>query len=453
MPHTATIVKGLIPFRISFVHPCKNPESQDLNQRRVKKSTGLTDYREAEKVKAEIDAILATPSRWYDVGEASEIAKELWRLPKRETTETEKRLVFKGNASKLAEWHSKAVDALKLRIRYLEGKNTELEALLRKYVGETVSEFKTYIIEAAIEDFVSSDIAVRGTKELSERVRNRYRLWLKRFVRNGHQGKDCNLITADEVVSYLSIVHSGRFKGGKTPLPRSTRKEAENLLAFLRFATKDRFKAFNVTEWMKRTLIESDEHTADLWLDETEWNELAGAIENPTVSALASLQYWCGFRPEELCYLRRSMITTQGGETRIEVGKLLDDAGNVLWKPKTRDSYGKVYVPSKALKALRTLTNANKGSFLLFPPQDGKLWNPDDFTKMYLSELRKAATKLEWDAERFEMLDSRTPRRSCGKRVLLATDLKTAAAVLRDTEATVRKHYARLLADDVKNEH
>ncbi len=77
-----------------------------------------------------------------------------------------------------------------------------------------------------------------------------------------------------------------------------------------------------------------------------------------------------------------------------------------------------------------------------------QLWRPEVFTEQYIDRLRKAAEDagLEW-----KRVGSRTLRRSCGKRVLLATNynLEHTAAILRDLPQTVRQHYADLLPEDV----
>lgn len=52
-----------------------------------------------------------------------------------------------------------------------------------------------------------------------------------------------------------------------------------------------------------------------------------------------------------------------------------------------------------------------------------------------------------------ERVVARTFRSTCGKELLLAgKTTEQVAAVLRDNPETVRKHYARLLAQDVSTE-
>ncbi len=377
--YSATLIKGKVPFQVSFVHPLKNV-GHDLNKRRVCRSTGMTDWREAEKVKAALDSILSDPRRWNNLGEFSQVVRELWSLEKVSKdvggylAKTEKREAVSQNQ----------VDILNETIRLQRIKIAELNALVKKLGGDAVAEFEPKPIDAAITDFIAKHAA-------KDRKRVQYQKWLERFAESLPKGQDCNLITADAVIAHLIDVKNGKFNNGEKLLPMSVKKIEIEICAFLRKATKDRFKKFEVKEWSKEHLkAKSNLRKKDLWLDETAWEALVSKVENPLVGALASLSYWSGFRPEELCWLTNDCVSVDAnGDTRAEV-KIVERDGKVLWEAKTPDSYGAVHIHPKALGALQALRNAAKDAFLLFPCTTSKdgLWNGDKFCKMYLAALR-----------------------------------------------------------------
>jgi hypothetical protein len=80
---------------------------------------------------------------------------------------------------------------------------------------------------------------------------------------------------------------------------------------------------------------------------------------------------------------------------------------------------------------------------------DNQAWPAELWDKKYIKRLRTAGKKVKGiDVKR---LDSRTLRRTRGRDVILATkSIHETATLLRDGEATVMKHYARLLPMDVK---
>ena len=85
---------------------------------------------------------------------------------------------------------------------------------------------------------------------------------------------------------------------------------------------------------------------------------------------------------------------------------------------------------------------------------DHKLWRPRIWDRTYLRVLRAAATAVGLEAGR---VDSRILRRSRGQEIILIERkagksergiLEIAAAFLRDSPATIERHYARLLPKD-----
>lgn len=438
-------------YKISFIHPLKRTNETDMNKRRVKRTLGIEVKAQAEAVQKEIDAIVSNPKRWYNLGDVSELVRSLWTLEKSEAPKPERHM--RGYASISNEIHEQQMEVLRNEIHLQRLEIAELKAQLKAAGKEAIEDYAPIKIEDAVIKFLKE-----GTNASPRKI-GTYRSVLNRFAKS-FTGQDCFTIKPSEVCEYV--------KGLKATTQNDTAKQNGRLiLALMRFATKGTFKPFEIQETLKQKDQKKTAKKIPLWLDENEWNELNGAIENKYVQALANLSYWSGFRPEELPNLQRaSAKVDEKGDMRIEVCDIVDDQGNVFWSPKTANSYDKVHIHPKALEALKTLQDAFNGALTLFPccketkgpniikqgfRKDKALWDHQDFTDMYLKELRGAAKKLGWDAERFEKLDSRTPRRSCGKRELLATKSIThTALILRDTEAVVRKHYARLLATDTK---
>jgi len=180
---------------------------------------------------------------------------------------------------------------------------------------------------------------------------------------------------------------------------------------------------------------------------------------------VACIQWNGGFRPEELAYIRREQVSLAQDDIRVEVSAL-KIGGKLFWKPKTKQSYGRVHVREDARSTLTRL--CARDTFLLFPndpavhggvttawkegeetQQRLQLWRVACWTSQYRAALREATKKAGLDETR---VDSRTLRRSCGKRVLVESgyNLELTAAILRDRAETVRAHYARLLPEDVR---
>jgi integrase len=492
-----TIVPGnsiTSPFHLSFKHPLLRhlPESRQ----RVKRSIETTDGVTAKDLAAKLSEILRNPDVWHKLPAGTpKILERLWSQPYFEEevsrfTEPEKWYIHRtpGAKSMRIHEHEKLTKKLHERNVTLETDNAVLhaklagrEALLRK-LGQS-TDYKPKLLIQAIKDFLSDDKKLSGIKT-GVREKKRIRIWLDRFGRNMPVGAMVHEVQPESVIEHLAECECGKFATKRSPQkPKhyTVERIGQKICAMLSHQTGGLFRKAPVVQWMRHQL-ENDKKPPVYWLDQNDIDKLLASLNKlyPQCWAwIAALQWAGGFRPEELMSLQTKNIIEGPEETRILVTEIVDGT-TVLWKPKTKRSYGKVHIPKFSLKALQNLANA--GGFLLFPNDDkvhggtatkwnlqirrkrehpngmsrysefqkaNKMWSPAAFTEQYRIRLRAAAkdAKLDW-----KRVDSRTLRRSCGKRVLLATNynLEHTAAILRDLPQTVRAHYADLLPEDVK---
>jgi hypothetical protein len=233
----------------------------------------------------------------------------------------------------------------------------------------------------------------------------------------------------------------------------------------LEHQTSGTFRKIEIKKWVRANCNDDDgTHENPLWLDENQVNLMLDGMPNYFKQA-AMVQWAGGFRAEEVAMLQREKCCNDV-DVRIEVDALFD-GGELYWKPKTRRSYGKVHLPDFARKTIMELLAARKNDFLLFPNDaalhggrkahntgGNKLWRGEAWTTAYLEALRTGVRAANAKGANIDMerLDSRTLRRSAGKRILLQSgyDLKLTAAILRDRPETVEKHYASIRPEDVR---
>lgn len=370
--------------------------------------------------------------------------------------------------------------ALRDKVASLEAKVKGRDAMIRRLGHDIAEDYRPKPIRDAISDYCSTDINKRGTNAC-ERTLQSVRSKLARFADSLSPDIMVGEVTAAHVIAYIAAMADGNYvkipEDLKTDVERTAHRASNRpgrdhlrligvyVCACLTHQTNGTFKAFPVKEWLrKHNSVDKDAEPANpYWLDQRDVDNLCRNL--PAYWAEAARVQWAGgFRPEELTALQSKNVTTNG-DVRIEVTRIMD-GNNVVWTAKTKQSYGKVHIPEFARKTVQKLLR--RKSFLLFPndlalhkgrepryktgrdfQKRNKLWTPKYFCEQYIKQLRAAAEKAKLDVGR---IDSRTLRRSCGKRILLASkfDVNLAAAVLRDQAKTITKYYAKIIPDDVR---
>ncbi len=471
--------------KLRFKHP--------LLGKSLHASTNTTDGAEAKRIAVKLSAILHNPNVWRDLPSGTPPAiRRMWEgeavdqdasdainfinpkweidwLPSAKTFKREKAVTLIKKI--LTENHD-----LHGEVAVLKAKVANLAGLLKKVGHESAIEYAPKTLDQAISDYLSKDKKLSGTNA-SDRKKNTLRPRLKRFAKALPATVLVHEITARQVTDHLAEVEAGKLDDGKKPTHDTVRVIGSQICAMLMHQSSGTFRKHPVRQWLKTQLSSDDDlHQDDpYWLSEDDVDKLLEQL--PQFWRDAAMVQWAGgFRPEELCNLVMRNISL-GPEIRIKVDAIRH-GGNTYWKPKTRNSYGDVHLPKFARMTIKGLQKQN--SFLIFPndkalhggtaprwkmklplgergisrkyddfQRDNLLWRPGSWTTQYLARLRDAAAKAGLEIER---VDSRTLRRSAGKRILLASkySLELTAACLRDLPETVRKHYARLLPKDVK---
>ena len=470
--------KPSYPYHLSFKHPL-------LKGKQAKRSSKTTDGAQAEKFAVELSSILRNPNVWRKLPpESSETVRAIWNgdiidetllasieksrprgfygdFYKPDWTKIKDHKEVLSTAKKILEENTRLYETNAI----LQAKVDNLSALLKKMGYEAMKDYAPKLLSQAFEDFLSDDKSKCGTNA-GVRKKTTWRAWFNRFSNAQSAGTLVHEITGQRVIEHLASFKSGKLKEQKhTPTDGTIKEVAKSLCAMLEHQSNGAFRKAPVKDWIKKHLNSDngDEHESPYWLDQKDVDALLKHLPE-FWRDVAKIQWEGGFRPEELAHLRRENVSLND-DVRIDVSALKVD-GKLLWKPKTRQSYGKVPLRDEARKTLERL--ACSATFLLFPNDVAmhggkksawkedeateerlKLWRMPSWNVQYVDALRTAAEKAGLDKDK---VDGRTLRRSCGKRVLVESNynLELTAAILRDLPDTVRKHYARLLPEDVR---
>ena len=483
-----TLVRGstvISPWQVMFKHP--------LRRKMVKLSVGTNDVAVAREVAAYLSGLLTNPDAWYRLpDDAPPIVQKIWwyglDAPEGQASLLKAAIIIddlmrplpgisdKADAAAKENPAAAEFKALTDRVVQLEAmlaasqaKLARSEALLVKLGGDAAKDYKPVLLSTAIESYTSDDPRRSGTRA-SSRGKRQCSICLRAFAKTLPENSMLHDVQPRAVEEYLA----GLLAGG-TASPATVGTYGAVISRFLRRATRGLFRSEPVKAWIEVHCRERAQRETPYWLDAADVKKLTGKMAEmfPACWAdLAVVQFAGGFRPEELCHVQTAKVL-RDGETRVEICDLVD-GDKLHWRPKTDKSRGKVHLPAWASRSVEAL--AGHGTLLLFPDDESwhggwvnrnwdrctdfqrknRLWvDTERFTEQYKARLRAAAKAVGLDHER---VDGRTLRRSCGKRILLAalkdkaigSALELAAAVLRDLPSTVRKHYASLLPDDVR---
>jgi hypothetical protein len=390
-----------------------------------------------------------------------------------------KHFAARCKALQTAEESGQELERLRKDNAVLRAQNETLKGLLRSMGKQSAEDYAPKLFSEALKEYFGN------TDKLQGKARTYY-CWLKRFA-EGLKSKDATVIqevTGDDVIAHLEAIQRGDYiKVLKADSKKVTTEEqiaeyrqenapqfstiqdiAGRINSFLEHQTRGIYRGKqDVMDWLDDNNDDDVQQENPYWLDVEQVGKLCGEM-NEFWADVTRLQFWGCFRPHELIHLQSAKTTLAAGDMRAEVARI-HDGKRCVWKAKTEQSYGKVHLPEEVRATVERLRK--RGRFLLIPDdaklhkgtehqyreseefeRKSELWRKTSFCRQYLTILRAAATKAGLDASR---VDSRTMRRSGGKRLLLDSgSMELTAAVLRDDPATVRKHYASLVSDDVK---
>ncbi len=347
-----------------------------------------------------------------------------------------------------------------------------LEGLVREKGQRFILRTEPKSIKQAVEEFMAAPDG------MSSKGQWRYSVecWLNRFARELKSVKNVHDLTPEQIVAHIQ-----KQKGVASTKTSMT----TYICLFMKWVSKGTFDCPTVRSAILDNLEE--ESPEWFWLKKQESLDLIARVRKLSGDYWADaalLQYGCGWRPEELPLLKRSAVAIAENACSIRIAPIFDDKRKLVRRIKTQRSEDTIIIPSFAREAVERRMAATSSEYLLFPLFDESLIQPklrenrtrfesnnhfwpaaDDraFTDNYRPILRKAANELAKEltgaekksaAERFsdKNIDSRTLRRTCAREMILAHGFEKAAAVLRDSIETLRKHYADLQAADVSTE-
>ncbi len=455
------------PLELKFTHP--------LRGKTVKLSAKTSDGKVAQGYARELSVILQNPESWKKLPEGtSEVVRSIWNhglkdsllgavrgaltpLPPpiemislstinpaakdfflRKLQAQDAALTAAGNAGgELKRMREELVAA--------HATIANLRAQLDKMGMAAAADFSPKLLSLAITDYLSDDPRVSGNSASHDKKLT-YKSWFNGMAKTLPTTQIVQDVTPPMVIKYLS----GCLKRMQ---PEGVGKIGHQVCAFLNHQTNGTFNNTLVKHWISQHCKAEKNGERPYWMEETEVNALLKEL--PVFYRRAAMVQWAGaFRIEEIPNLQ-SKLAFVNGDIRAEV-----TAEPVTgWKPKTPNSWGRVHLAECARATMRDLLK--QGTYLLFPNPNktrkanpNKVWfNLQQWDAEYLEALRAAAKSANKKGSKIDLdkLDSRTLRRSAGKRILLKSnyDIKLTAACLRDTPATVLKHYASIMPDDV----
>ena len=268
-------------------------------------------------------------------------------------------------------------------------------------------------------------------------------------------------------------------------------QHAVYICAMLQDQSGGLFDLSDIKAWISEKIRKKKKGEDDyFWLETGQTEGLIAALKKQDFgdywSDAALIQHHLGLRPEEIVMLQTHYVNRDqsGNVASIYIGPI-KEGGVLIRDVKTHDAAATLWVESETCRNALERRLKNNQRFLF--PRDEKqcgvrpqrlsgrtrqkiearklkdadfkakiefelrhgIWTPKTWDRLYLERMRAAAMQVE--GINFEMLDSRTLRRTRGRDVIVATgSAEMAAALLRDNVTTVRKHYARLLPKDVK---
>ena len=365
--------------------------------------------------------------------------------------------------------HKRFVDAL-VKMDSYQQRIMVLESWFKK-IGKKVSvDLRPKPLNQAVDEYLASPTGSNTTG----RYRKTIGYWLADLKTKFGETTNVLDLQSEMVTDWLAGFLKENSSG-------NVRQRMDQICKFLRWANP-MFESAQVKNVLKPMLQKkhSDLEVEDwYWLTREQVKLLIESmrkLHGEYWANLMTLQHALGVRPEEIVMLKRQAVTkTANGPYSIKIERIMiieDGKNKVLRRVKTLRSSDEIVIPSFAVSALEA--QMKKKTFLLFPLTDDaaavsidaltrkerflKLWPTADdaaFSRAYLRRIKAAVDHANENAKANidgNKTDSRTMRRTCAREMILAHGFEHAAAVLRDSVETLRRHYADLQASDVNTE-
>ena len=469
-------------FFVKFRHP--------VTKRFVHKSFKTDQAGLAERYKQKLDAVLTTPERWTDLpNDFPKILREIWgqqltgvkiqgvgdikyprfnpwpQVIKAEDFDfpaiaaSEDKVANMINKRIMVQMASLAkeverltivekaqtltIEDQKMTIQQYETQFQELARERNYWKGKRLSKKECGTLKEEEKRYLDVFEQRKGDREYMKDVCCVVRRFVKEF------GPDLNVAEIDEhkVAEWLLVYKSPKGK----PITETRRKFVRTaVLKFLAVATKNSFDRVAIP--LVSTHSIRREQKEIMWLERDDAERLVASmykLHGEYWGDIARIQLDQGWRPEELLMLRTDLAS----EKTITLDVVEGEAAKTGKRT--------IQVPGTALEAVARRIAA--GALVLFPrrgliekarkphlersgPIHTAMWYPTVFDKTYLQLLRSAAT----DADIKKRIDCRILRRTFGSLQLRAgkRDLEV-AALMGDRPETVRRHYARILAEEI----
>jgi len=174
------------------------------------------------------------------------------------------------------------------------------------------------------------------------------------------------------------------------------------------------------------------------FLKQEEITDLLKKLEGDRLQTIVALLVFAGLRRGEACWLTREDVDL-GTRTILVRSKTID---GVFWQPKTRRAR-RIPISSRLLPILKAQETSRNGSLWAFPSPEGCRWDPDNLTHRFATTM-----------ERLEL-----PWRICDLRHTFGSQLAQRgvsdfqiATLLGNSPPIVRRHYARVIPEDLRAE-
>ena len=494
-------------FEVTFRDPRRwqDPKNPSKGRKVVRKSLRTNDLTLAEKYQTDLERLIKDRSLWkVPPADIPLVVREIWlgaraevqvatkhgevRLPW--STEAKRPTTLKVNAPE--DFTSVAEDSewpgfVEVTLPYPEAAKTltvaegyklvvaELEDLRKAYERQAAELKDVKEEKAALETKLrrynkrAAKAANVGTlAEEAEKYLNEYykrkvsrkrhgimRSTVNRFVEQMGKDRKADDISEAEVSKYIQSYHAA---DGKAITEERRHAIRSAIATFLETATDGQFDRKRVkrvsthsVERERRTPIYLEAAEAFALLEKMK--ELHGQYWHD----FAALQLHQGWRPSEVALLQKVHVTTE----HIELAPVQEERLGT-WHAKTGRRVVQIHSDVEAVVKRRMKQSKSR---LLFPfvrkkTERGKLhrrrttakglleeaWDPSVLSKQYVSKLRSAAKA----AKIKKKVDSRILRRTFGSLALRAgITVEALATVMGNRPAIIRKHYARLLPNEV----
>ncbi|MCB9893323.1 MAG: hypothetical protein H6839_02620 [Planctomycetes bacterium] len=345
----------------------------------------------------------------------------------------------------------KAYERQAFELRDLKEEKAALEVKLRRYNKRAAKAAKVGTLAEEAEKYLKDYY----TRKVSKKRHGIMRSTINRFVEDMGRDRKADDISEADVTKYVQSYHAADGKAITEERRHAIRLAVCTFMETVTDGVFDRKRVKRVSthsvERERRTPVYLEPAEAAALLKKME--ELHGRYWHD----FAAIQLHMGWRPTEVALLQKSNVTkthielmpvkdenlgTWHAKTGRRVVQIHDDVAGVV-KRRMKQSDGLLLFPFPRTKSSKGKLNKRR--------TDAKglleeAWDPDVLSKQYLPKLRGAAKAAKLQKK----VDSRTLRRTFGSLAIRSgVSVEAVATIMGNRPQIVRKHYARLLPDEV----